>query len=63
VLGGQASGADAATYQMLANGGNNEYLWHGMLLESGAATGATPIPLPTYPHWQMNYDSLASKTK
>ncbi|EPE29756.1 alpha/beta-Hydrolase [Glarea lozoyensis ATCC 20868] len=62
VLGGQASGADTATYQMLANGGNNEYLFRGMLLESGAATGATPIPLPTYPHWQMNYDSLASKT-
>ncbi|TVY84634.1 Secreted lipase [Lachnellula suecica] len=61
-LGGQATGADSVVYQMMAYGGVDEGLFQSVILQSGAATGLTPIPKPDYAAWQNHYDSIVNMT-
>ncbi|KAG9231565.1 putative lipase 1 [Amylocarpus encephaloides] len=61
-FGGQASGADATTCQLIAYGGTLEPPFRAMILDCGAATGLTPIPYPTYTTWQQHYDDILRLT-
>jgi hypothetical protein len=48
---------------MMAYGGVDNGLFQAAFLDSGAATGLTPIPKPDYPTWQWHYDNITSITQ
>jgi hypothetical protein len=48
---------------MMAYGGVDNGLFQAAILDSGAATGLTPIPKPDYPAWQEHYDSITTTTQ
>ncbi|KAL2063505.1 hypothetical protein VTL71DRAFT_5310 [Oculimacula yallundae] len=75
VIGGQGSGADLATYLLLAHEveiggpfgsarkeGVSDGLFRGAILHSGSATSSSPIPRSNYTVWQNQLDTIVSTT-
>ncbi|KAI0793055.1 carotenoid ester lipase precursor [Irpex lacteus] len=54
---GESAGAISAALHMVANNGNNEGLFRGAFMESGA-----PIPVGDITHGQTEYDAIVQKT-
>ncbi|KAJ5037440.1 uncharacterized protein L3040_007615 [Drepanopeziza brunnea f. sp. 'multigermtubi'] len=61
-IGGQGSGADSAAYHLLAYGAKYGGLFRGAILQSGSATGSSPIPSPKYTDYQFHYNAITSAT-
>jgi len=50
-------------HRMMAYGGVDDGIFQAAFLDSGAATGLTPIPKPEYNAWQQHYDRITSVTR